>query len=190
MELNDIEILPEAQRPTKKCHKCHSIYVTDTECESCGLQFRPHELGEPLGPRSFFTLKEEFEGQKNIFTKRKSMIFKIYRKKLILRFRALLEALEYSFDDLDSWNTFNFELLELARYLASSPQNKYLLNRILLEKRDHPQFFELNKVIQIGREAPLVEIDSYPFKKTIYFLCFLLLLVPICMFLNKFYFIA
>lgn len=176
MDLNDIELLPGTKKTAKTCHKCGSVFITIDECESCGLQFRPHDLGELLGPRSFFSLRENFEGKKD------------YRKNLIIRFRALLDGLEKSFDDLDSWNTLNYELLELARYLASSPKNKTLLNRILLDKRDHPQFFELNQIIQNGNETKLPEIDPYPFKKTIYFLGFLLLLVPLCMVLNKTYF--
>jgi hypothetical protein len=184
MELNNLEILPSSERPIKKCHGCGSIYITPKECESCGLQFGGHELGEPLGPRSFFSLREEYEKTQSFFSKKKSINNKNYRKNLILRFRALLEELEHSFDDIDNWNIFNYELLELARYLASFKENEYLLNKILLEKRDHPQFFELNKIAQGTVHVPRKKVYPYPFKNTLYFLGILALIVA----LNKIYF--
>jgi len=188
MDLNNIEILPSSTRPIKKCSKCGSIYITSKECESCGLQFNPHELGEVLGPKSFFSLKEDFENDKRIWENKNSIRFKNYRKKLIHRFRNLLEALEYSWDDLDSWNIFNYELLEICRYLASFKDNKNLLNRILLEKRDHPGFFQLNKIAHEG-PRPETKIYPYPFKKSIYFFVTLILIISISYILNKFYFI-
>jgi len=180
MDVNKLEILPSSHGPIKKCRGCGSIYITPDECEACGLQFRPHKLGKPLGPRSFFSLREEFEKNQSFFSKPNPN----YRKNLILRFRALLEALEHSFDDIGDWNLFNFELLELARYLASFKENKYLLNRILLEKRDHPQLFELSKII--SGEVPKLKEKSapYAFKKTLYFFAIIFLVII----LNKFYF--
>ena len=73
MDLNNLEILPDSGRPIKKCFSCGSIYITPKECESCGLQFRLHELGEPLGPRSFFTLRENFENTQGLLNKNDSL---------------------------------------------------------------------------------------------------------------------
>lgn len=42
------------------CPSCHSLHITKSHCESCGLQFWIDIIGEPFGARSFFTLKDDF----------------------------------------------------------------------------------------------------------------------------------
>ncbi len=44
----------------QRCPKCHSIYLEDKLCESCGFQLDFDPLGGPLGERSFFFLQDEY----------------------------------------------------------------------------------------------------------------------------------
>lgn len=45
---------------SKICPSCRSVFITATECESCGLQFKVDPLGEPYGEKSFYGMREKF----------------------------------------------------------------------------------------------------------------------------------
>lgn len=47
--------------PVKNCERCGSVFITDKECESCGFQFWINRLGEPLGERSFYSIRAEHQ---------------------------------------------------------------------------------------------------------------------------------
>ena len=61
MYIDDPLRLGEKIAVTDICPSCGSLHVTKTQCESCGLQFGLDVIGEPFGPRSFFTLKDDFD---------------------------------------------------------------------------------------------------------------------------------
>ncbi len=46
---------------TLMCPKCHSIFVTEKECEACGYQIGIDKLGEPFGLKSFFGIRDEYQ---------------------------------------------------------------------------------------------------------------------------------
>jgi len=45
---------------SKTCPSCRSVFITSTECESCGLQFNVDPLGEPYGDKSYYGMREKF----------------------------------------------------------------------------------------------------------------------------------
>lgn len=56
--LQKISSLPAL--PHKRCEFCHSVFVTDIECESCGRQFNKATLGAPGGEKSFYALSDRY----------------------------------------------------------------------------------------------------------------------------------
>ena len=57
---NSLFIPQNVYRPIKRCAFCYSVYITDTKCESCGKVIDFNFIGEPLGNKSFFSLKERY----------------------------------------------------------------------------------------------------------------------------------
>ena len=45
-------------KKAKVCPQCHSFFITDKECESCGLQFKRDLFQGAFGDKSTYTLKE------------------------------------------------------------------------------------------------------------------------------------
>jgi len=43
-----------------QCPHCESFFVENNRCEDCGKQAQFSLLGEPLGPKSFYALKERY----------------------------------------------------------------------------------------------------------------------------------
>lgn len=43
-----------------KCPHCASVFVENNRCEDCGKQLQFSVLGEPLGPKSLYALKERY----------------------------------------------------------------------------------------------------------------------------------
>ncbi len=107
----------EKVKVTKICPSCSSVFITEKECESCGLQFWVDLIGEPFGERSFFVMKDDFILNspfylkylpRKIFLKR-SATHK-YKRALLKRFELLTE---YFFDrteeDISKRKAFLFE---------------------------------------------------------------------------------
>lgn len=147
-------------RPTnfiKKCLNCGSIFITDKECEACGYQLKDPDLGPPVGEGSFYSIRDDFYSKQNIFEKifmrHKGRKFKDYRNRLLHRFNSLIKGMESPWDDLNKWNYFHFELLELTKYLASFSSNEIILNRILNSIRNHPFFYEIKLATESGRKG-------------------------------------
>lgn len=86
-------------RPTLRCPKCQSYYVDQAQCESCGFRLHLDTLGEPLGPKSFYYQKKEFDDYYSYFGKQLPYAFrssndkKSYRLRLQRRFSVLLDYL-------------------------------------------------------------------------------------------------
>lgn len=54
------KLAPLPALPKKSCAFCGSVFITDSECESCGRQFQKETLGTPGGDKSFYALKERY----------------------------------------------------------------------------------------------------------------------------------
>lgn len=52
-----LEHLP--RRRLSNCPYCKSYYIQDNFCESCGRKLVTDFIGPPLGPKSFYSLKED-----------------------------------------------------------------------------------------------------------------------------------
>ena len=50
----------------KKCPKCRSFFITESECESCGFQFKK-KLESVFSHRSFYALKDDYNREMEIF---------------------------------------------------------------------------------------------------------------------------
>ena len=82
----------------KKCPKCLSVFISATGCDSCNYQFGFDYLGETLGEKSFYTIREKYWNNLGLFSKTYSFIEKkglfynnfkracLHRLDLLLRF--------------------------------------------------------------------------------------------------------
>ena len=82
-----------------ECPKCHSYFVSEDECESCGFQINFDVVGNEFGPRSFFFMKEVFvenltliEGflPQNLLNKLEKTLK--YKRLIFKRYKELLGA--------------------------------------------------------------------------------------------------
>ena len=130
-----MEYLSRPSNLIKKCRNCGSVYITEKECEACGFQRQDPDLGSPVDERSFYSIREDFYKRQNFFQKKfmkhRGQKFKEFRNKLLHRFYSLLKGMESPWSDLNKWNYFHFELIDLSKYLASFPTNNIILERIL-----------------------------------------------------------
>lgn len=44
----------------KACPKCQSVFITESICESCGLQLSFDPYGQPMGEKSFYAIKDRY----------------------------------------------------------------------------------------------------------------------------------
>lgn len=180
MEVYSQEKLQYLSRPTnfiKKCTNCGSLFITERECEACGYQLKDPDLGIPVGEGSFYSLRDEFHSKQNflekIFFKQKGRKYKDFRNKLLHRYNSLIKGMESPWGDLDKWNYFHFELMDLTKYLASYPSNKIIMDRILNSIRNHPFYHEIKLANESGSTGKPKE-ELMPAQKKILLLFFLI----------------
>jgi hypothetical protein len=82
----------------KRCPRCQSVFITDTECESCHFQLKLDLLGEPIGDRSFYSIRENYWDKLGIVAKKLDFIehqdkekVSRYTRKLLFRYNVLLD---------------------------------------------------------------------------------------------------
>lgn len=100
-------IPPEAYKEFRRCPHCQSVFIDDNKCEACGkiINFKP--IGEALGPKSVYGLKEKYVENLPLITRfissmenKQSPLAVNYKRHLNKRFILLLEAFnEGSFID-------------------------------------------------------------------------------------------
>lgn len=76
--------------PHKTCAHCGSVFVNETECESCNRQFNKNILGAPGGEKSFYALKARYRHDVGWFLFRFDM-FLAKDASLRVRYLALLK---------------------------------------------------------------------------------------------------
>lgn len=106
MEISSTRFLERSNSlAIKRCPKCQSVYLDNEQCESCGFNLAVDHLGEPLGKKSYYGMKQaylemhrywgmtlpEFLHEKEL---RKGYFFKLKRRYSIL--------LDYLLSDRDS----------------------------------------------------------------------------------------
>jgi hypothetical protein len=190
MDVNSNDKMEYLSRPSnfiKKCRNCGSVYITEKECEACGFQLQDPDLGSPVDERSFYSLREDFYNRQNFFEKvfrvERGQKFKEFRNKLLHRYNTLLKGMESPWSDLNKWNYFHFELLDLTRYLASFSANDIIIDRILSSIRNHPFFHEIKLAVDASRDNKNRYKSISKEKKTFLFLflipTFLILIAPL-----------
>lgn len=79
------------------CPKCNSFLIEEGTCTSCGLNLNYNPLGEPVGERSFYTIREGYWDSMNAFERehlrffKDESKFKHYINKIKLRYNDLLD---------------------------------------------------------------------------------------------------
>lgn len=94
-----LRIPTNVYRPAKRCRFCHSVFLDDHFCETCGRSVHYHPIGNPFGPKSFYGLKEQYINSLNYFLRffpqfenYKSLSAQSYVRRLSKRFSDLLSA--------------------------------------------------------------------------------------------------
>jgi hypothetical protein len=88
-----------APQEVQACPKCHSVFINQIQCESCGLQFAFDPYGEPLDEKSFYAIREAYrQSQKILGLDSAELWNKLYPEKrqqyqrnLIHRYRLLVD---------------------------------------------------------------------------------------------------
>ena len=155
MEVTQESVYSEIQ----KCPSCGSIYIEDDHCEACSLQFDFNKIGPPLGPRSFYTLKENYDkslsfSDRFLFQGREKK--EQYLRKILFRYRDLLE-LFYTQKNFGNRAYFFYELGDVVRELALFGFSRECLllefDNILTDKDSGTLIFEhLARSIAIGKK--------------------------------------
>ena len=103
----------------KRCTDCGSVFITDSECESCGKQFHLNLIGAPLGSNSLYSIKSEFDNSSSYTSELLTLIntvespeLKRYRRSLKRRFEVLLQFLTSNLD-INEDNRRKIFLIEL-----------------------------------------------------------------------------
>jgi hypothetical protein len=120
--------LPKPIKETVKCPECSSVFVDNNECESCGYQIGFDFLGDPLGEKSFYSIRENYWeilgplGRIHLdletLDKKK---FERYQRKLLFRYNVLLDYFynktNLKIDDRNLYlQEFTDLIIELVKY--------------------------------------------------------------------------
>ena len=94
-------IPPEAYKEFKRCAHCQSVFIDENKCEACGRMLNFNPLGDALGPKSLYSLKEKYiEGLPLVvrfissIENYNSPLAINYKRHLNTRFQLLLEAFD------------------------------------------------------------------------------------------------
>src|SRR5690606_6392390 len=128
--------------PVKRCSFCQSVFITETECESCGRQFQKDTLGSPGGEKSFYALRDQYKQDIGPFLFRfdnflaKDAPLRVrYLAILKKRYLTLIDYLQRS----SRSQVINLACIGVCRDLASEMQRmkistEYLYDMILLDE--------------------------------------------------------
>jgi hypothetical protein len=94
---NALYIPQEAYQPAKKCPFCHSLFLTDTNCETCGRSLNYELIGKPFSYKSYYILKEKYLESFSLTEKlipslenKNSNQAQSYKRKIVKRLKDLL----------------------------------------------------------------------------------------------------
>lgn len=157
-------LVQDSTSATKRCPKCRSVFVTDTECESCGLQLQFNRLQDPFGNKSYFSIKEQEVESSKVFgfnlPWRTNYNKKRFSSNYFYRLKALIEELCSSEDDFRDAEARRIYLLELGFLIEEltlrSDNEKETLEEILMVLQG-PKTQTLSVLIQQKYEKALQE---------------------------------
>ena len=147
MDIPATKFLQQPTRATKRCPKCQSIYVERDQCESCGYLFFVDQLGEPLGPKSFYYQQKDFDslycyfGMTLPYFMRHSSDCRSYALRLQRRFSVLLD---YLLSDADAGTVrrkiYWVEMRDLSNELVRRGTKASELVKIVEEHPGHHEY--------------------------------------------------
>jgi hypothetical protein len=111
-----------AYRPIKRCVSCQSIFLTDTNCEACGLSLLYHPVGAPFSSKSLYGFKERYYSSLPLYVRfftilenKNSVVAKTYTRQLVKRLDDLLIAFGVSeLIESSKRRYFYIEMMELV----------------------------------------------------------------------------
>ncbi|WP_127718080.1 hypothetical protein [Halobacteriovorax sp. HLS] len=165
--------LPRPIKDTVRCPECKSVFIDNNECESCGFQMGFDFLGDPLGEKSFYSIRENYwevlgpvvKLHKELEFLDKSK-FQRYQRKLLFRYNVLLDYFyncrDYGLDDRNLYlQEFTDLIIELVRYdveevelwkkFENSEENEYLSHL----------FSSIQESISKGREVKRSDLSLF-----------------------------
>ncbi|GAB4010377.1 MAG: hypothetical protein Fur0010_02910 [Bdellovibrio sp.] len=150
---------------TKTCPSCSSVFITEKECESCGLQFKVDTLGEPYSDKSFYGIREKFLKEWPIavrtgWTNLNPKSPEVFRYKRFLEHR-MGQLMNYFFNDFDaSKEKRKLFLIELEDLVLELRQMEADLQK-LLEKYDsyfrHPLYRTISDMFLAAELKPITK---------------------------------
>jgi hypothetical protein len=115
-----------AVNEARQCPKCDNYIIEDDNCQACGYNLSFKLLGEPLGEKSFYTVRENYWDSLSVLERenfkffKDEVKFKHYLNKVKLRYNDLLDFF-YSQESLQDENRalYLHELRDLVVELMS-----------------------------------------------------------------------
>lgn len=93
---HSLYIPKEAYRPVKRCPFCHSVYISDTKCETCQRALDFDLIGQPFSYKSGYQLKERYIKSMPLFDR----FFPSFENKKSKEAKSLIRNLEKRLRDL------------------------------------------------------------------------------------------
>lgn len=162
-----------------RCPKCHSVFVENDKCESCDYNLNFDHLGEPLGIKSYFSLKEEYLNERslvlNLFPIFKRLITpssdREFERKLIFRFELLLKYLDDYYENANKYKLYVLEVEQIIEELQKLGYNsEFILEKIQSHYVvQHPFFQEISHfLLNQDLKVPSVYSESIRLLKYIF----------------------
>ncbi|PIK14962.1 hypothetical protein [Halobacteriovorax sp. JY17] len=118
----------------QRCHQCDSVFIDNGECETCGYQLNFDFLGDPLGEKSFYSIRESYWENLGPLTRLHGDLehfdplnFSRYKRKMFMRYNILLDYFynrsEYRVEDRNLYlQEFTDLIIELIKYGVSEDE--------------------------------------------------------------------
>ncbi|OUR98582.1 hypothetical protein A9Q84_03985 [Halobacteriovorax marinus] len=156
--------LQRPQREIQRCPQCESIFLDNNECESCGYQIGFDFLGDPLGEKSFYSIRESYwenlgpisklhEDFESLDPKK----FNRYKRKLLFRYNVLLDYLydqtEFRLNDRNLYlQEFTDLIIELVRYGVSESELWQKIDSDSEDNHLHLMYQKIQAAIVLGNK--------------------------------------
>lgn len=126
--MGDSKFLKTRISEIKRCQQCNSVFIDNGVCESCGYKLNFDFLGDPLGEKSFYSIRENYWESLGPITKLHEDLehldspnFNRYKRKLLMRYNVLLDYFynreEYRSEDRNLYlQEFTDLIIELVKY--------------------------------------------------------------------------
>ncbi len=164
----------------KRCPRCQSVFLSDSECESCHFQLHLDLLGEPLSERSFYSVRESYWASLGPVAKKLDFIelqdkeaIGRYTRKLLFRYNVLLDYFyNMKTSDLSRRKLFLQELKDIIIELISYGVSEDNIWKKLDDVSDCEDNKVVNplfqKIVEIIKEAKTQSIEKKSFSESFF----------------------